>query len=257
MWKRGRSHWFLAAFLIVGSLIVLSMLIMGAVQTLMDVFAKNVPDTIPGTVASSRTDTVVMTSLQESVTVSQTAQKSFCVVIDPGHGGGKSPGVVCAGVEEETINLEIALRVKEKLEEEGIRVILTRTADAEVDLQERAEIANENGADIFISIHQNSLAEDTTTNGMETWYCGEKTDGSRRLAELIQEMTVLETGAKNRGLRESSELVVIRETEMASCLLEVGFLSCTEERSRLLSETYQDQVACGIANAVITYRSIL
>lgn len=257
MWKRRRSQWVLGGFLILGSVIVLSVLIVGAVQTLRDVFAENMPEGAVEPVETNQADAVVVMTSQESLTALQPVEKTLCVVIDPGHGGPDAPGVVCEGVEEAAINLEIALLVKEKLEADGIRVIMTRTTDLSVSLEERVSLANENNADLFISIHQNSLAADVVTNGTETWYCGEKNDGSRRLAELIQEKTVRETGAKNRGLRETSELVVIRETGMASCLIEIGFLSCEAERSQLLSDVYQDKVADGIAEAVRTYRSIL
>ncbi len=186
------------------------------------------------------------------VGTSATKPAAFCVVIDPGHGGADSPGTVSGGVEEAGVNLEIAKQLKKLLENQGIHVVMTRTQDTFVGLYERTALANELEADVFISIHQNSIA-DRETHGMETWYCPDETGTGQRLAELVQGHVTAKTGAKDRGLRTSDELVVVRETKMAACLLECGFLSHDDERAQLTDPIYQARVAEGIASGILAY----
>ncbi len=96
------------------------------------------------------------------------------VVIDAGHGGDSSPGCIVNNVMEKHICLEIANKVKSKLEDKGYIVIMTRDKDVDVSLKERIEIANKSGAAVFVSIHQNSIEHDEITNGIETWFNPEK-----------------------------------------------------------------------------------
>jgi N-acetylmuramoyl-L-alanine amidase len=96
------------------------------------------------------------------------------VVIDPGH-GGKDPGALGQHVYEKTINLAVALRLGKLIEEwfPDVKVIYTRTQDVAVDLYERGNIANRNNADLFISIHVNSIEKDRDkTSGNETYIMG-------------------------------------------------------------------------------------
>ena len=89
-------------------------------------------------------------------------------------------------------------------------------------------------ADIYISIHQNACEEqESPVQGIETWYCG-KTEGSRRLAQLVHKGALEKTGARNRELCDSTDLYVIREASMPACLIETGFLSNSEERKRMM-----------------------
>lgn len=84
------------------------------------------------------------------------------IVIDPGH-GGIDPGSVVDGIYEKDVNLEVALKLQAALEEEGYSVMITRNDDESLSLLERAEFANEVGAELFISLHQNSYGEDRVT----------------------------------------------------------------------------------------------
>ncbi len=94
----------------------------------------------------------------------------FLVALDPGH-GGEDEGCSGGGTEEKEINLSIALLLRQYLEEKGYRVLLTREGDTFLSLEERVRLANENRADIFVSIHQNSC-EEGKAQGVETWYAG-------------------------------------------------------------------------------------
>lgn len=175
------------------------------------------------------------------------------VAIDPGHGGVDN-GSNVGKVYEQEINLEIALRLADKLEDMGIDTLLLREDnDTGLSLEERVKKAENAGADIYVSIHQNFYdGKDTSVSGMETWYCGELAD-SRRLAELIHNEVAERTGANDRGLIESDDLYVVREASMPSCLIETGFLSNQKEREALLTEKYQEKIAEGIAEGIREY----
>ena len=173
------------------------------------------------------------------------------VVIDPGH-GGMDEGCIGDGVLEKEVNLQLARLLADKLREMGIDAVLTREDDISLPtLEERVRLAEDQGADIFVSIHQNACEEESA-NGIETWYCGDNAD-SRRLAQLVNMGTLDKTGAKERGLMESSELYVIRESSMPSCLIETGFLSNSKECEALSDPAYQEKVAAGIAWGIQYY----
>lgn len=173
------------------------------------------------------------------------------IVLDPGH-GGEDEGCSRQDVLEKDLNLQIAEKVRERLEEMGYRVHMTRETDKPLGLEERVAIANNAKADLFVSIHQNA-SEYTDVGGIETWYCAEQLENEfsgKRLAALIHKYTVQKTESRDRGLWDSQELYVIRETQMPSCLIETGFLSNKAECRRLCREEYQEQLAEGIAKGI-------
>lgn len=171
------------------------------------------------------------------------------IVIDPGHGGYDN-GSNIDGIYEQEITLKISLCLAEKLNEMGYNTLLLRE-DNETHLfpEERVEKAEEAKADIYISIHLNTYEQDTSVSGMETWY-HEKEDGSSELARLVQKAASKATGTRDRGLKETKELIVVRDTTMPSCLIETGFLTNKAEREALMSEEYQDKLASGIAQGI-------
>lgn len=176
------------------------------------------------------------------------------IAIDPGH-GGIDGGCEQSGTVEKEINLELALLLSQRLQEMGYETVLIREDnDTKMTLEERVRKAEEARADLYISIHQNTFdgAQASSVSGMETWYC-EASEGSRRLAQLVHKGAVEMTGARDRGLKETEELYVIREASMPSCLIETGFLSCAEEREALTSPEYQDKLTRGIAQGVDLY----
>lgn len=175
--------------------------------------------------------------------------EEIVVVIDPGH-GGEDEGCSRAGVDEKDINLEIALRVESGLKELGYQVVMTRSIDEGVELDSRVDIAKSSYADAYISIHQNA-SEEETVSGIETWYGVEHSaDDSKRLAQLIQKYTVSATESTDRGIIEDDSLRVVRENIAPACLVETGFLSNKDERTKLQTEEYQKALAEGIVNAV-------
>ena len=189
----------------------------------------------------------------ETVSYSQANKIDKCIVIDAGHGGEEEPGCIFGNVYEKNIDLQIAKKLEEQLSQVYTKVIMTRTEDVNVYLNERARIANRNNADIFVSIHQNALENDTVTSGIETWYNPEKDSVSKILAQNIQDNVIKETNAEDLGIKESTGLIVTKNTEMASCLVETGFLSSSVERQKLVSDLYQDKIVQGIFNGIEAY----
>ncbi len=174
------------------------------------------------------------------------------IVIDPGH-GGEDEGCSRAGVLEKDVNLQLSRRLQLELIDRGYEVLMTREDDNSVTLEERAEMANDANADICVSIHQNAY-EGEEAAGAETWYdTSNEAKDSGRLAKLIHKNLLSNTDALDRGVRETEELYVIRETDMPACLVETGFLSNTPERALLMDEAYQEQLVKGIAEGIDLY----
>ncbi|MCM1174993.1 MAG: N-acetylmuramoyl-L-alanine amidase [Blautia sp.] len=175
------------------------------------------------------------------------------VFLDAGHGGGDTG---CAGgsVEEKTINLEIALKVRDQLEERGYKVIMARDTDVYLAKEERVKRANASQADIYVSIHQNAADDGGSASGMEVWYDGsDESRENKRLAQLIRQQTALSTEAVERELRGDADFHVTGSTKMPACLIETGFLTNAKERNKLVTEEYQEQIASGIAQGIEYY----
>jgi len=178
------------------------------------------------------------------------------VVLDPGH-GGSDPGAVSGAIKEKDLNLSVALKTKSRLEGMGYSVIMTRYDDTAVNLQERPQIANRANADVFVSIHHNSLT-DPTVYGLETYYCpqysGEgKTMEQYPLANEIHNSILDATGANNRNIRQQSGFVVIRKTNMPAILIEGGYMSNPNELKLITSDYYQELIADGITKGINNY----
>lgn len=179
---------------------------------------------------------------------SSTPKTEFIVVLDAGH-GGKDPGAVIGDAYEKDIDLAIVLKLRDILEKEkGITVLLTRDDDTFVGLSERAAFANNNNADLFVSVHANTYG-DASVYGINTFYHPWKTS-DQTIASAIQSGAVAMTGGKDRGA-QSVNYKVLRETTMSSALIEVGFMSCPDELSNLLDSAYQEKMAQGIAQGII------
>ena len=180
-------------------------------------------------------------------------EKIPLVAIDAGHGGVDS-GSDRKGVLEKEVNLEIAERLAKKLEKLGFEVFMIREDnDTFITKEDRAAKANEAGADVYISIHQNTYEEqDNEVSGIETYYCKD-TEGSQRFAELVHTGVVTATGARDRNLRETDGLYVVREANMPSCLVECSYLTNKKEREAIASPEYQDKLAEAMAEAIYKF----
>ena len=188
-------------------------------------------------------------------------------VLDAGH-GGKDQGTCLKNVLEKDLTLNLTNRVAELIRKNkpGIKLILTRTDDTFVSLDERCQIANRNRADLFLSIHINFAQNNRLLSGTETFHANKKgaksivqashlernADKSELLAWLLQKSYYESGRPADRGAR-ASNLYVLLNTEMPAALTEVGFLSNVSDAAYLQSERGQKQIALDIYNALNEY----
>jgi N-acetylmuramoyl-L-alanine amidase len=214
------------------------------------------------------------------------------IVIDAGHGGSDEGAVGKLGTMEKDITLDIAKKMCERLREGGFRnLFMTRTDDSDVSLQDRVKIAKEVKADLFVSIHVNSIPN-YPANLIETFYFGPSRDAailkladrenkgskyglsdfkeiverlgktmklqeSRKLAESIQKSLVQKTREKNPHIRDNgvkrAPFAVLIGTDVPSVLAEVSCLSNTKEERALNSEKHRENIAEYLAAGVTNY----
>lgn len=173
---------------------------------------------------------------------------AMVVVVDAGH-GGKDQGTCAGDVLEKDVNLAVAQKLAEKLTASGVRVIMTRNADVKVGLEERAELANEEKADMFISIHCNYYEDSTEIKGLECYYREGSAEGEE-LANRISESFEGVDSVENRGTK-TADYRVLRKTDMQAVLIELGYMSNREECRKLLDEDYQELLAEKIAAGIL------
>jgi N-acetylmuramoyl-L-alanine amidase len=176
------------------------------------------------------------------------------VVLDPGHGGWDRGGLRNVKLPEKTMNLETALIVRDLLEENGLKVIMTRETDVFIPLSARVAIANRHDNAIFISIHYNA-DYGSAGHGIET-YCSRYTAVARPLRHMIHEQLVSRTGARNRGERTAG-YYVLRHADIPAVLVEGGFLSNPRESKKIGDPDYRRLLAECIADGVLDYRDSL
>lgn len=172
------------------------------------------------------------------------------IVIDPGHGGSDSGAPGPGGVDEKDIVLSVARKVRTLLEEAGARVVLTRDGDETVGLYERADVAGQAGAALFVSIHANA-SPFPGVSGLETYYYPGSTEG-KRLAAALQRALVARLGRPDREIH-GADFVVVREPDVPAALVECGYLTNREEARMLISEEFQLRLARAIAEGILRY----
>jgi len=164
------------------------------------------------------------------------------IVIDPGHGGSDPGAIGITGLREKVVNLAVAQHLVNMLKDAGAKVLVTRSGDQSVSNQQRVDLANDAGADLFISIHANAFSN-PESNGTETHYCGKNssTTASKYLAQQLQRELVPALGLRDRGVKANS-FFVLTKTNMPAALVELGFLTNAEEE-KLLGEKKTQQAA--------------
>lgn len=170
------------------------------------------------------------------------------IVLDAGH-GGKDPGAVNGTKYEKVAALQIAKKVGEKLKAKGYNVKYTRSKDVYFTLQERCTMSNNWDADIFVCIHLNA-ATNKDAKGIETWRYQNVGSTTKKLADEVQTELIAATGAKNRGVKTTTNLYVLKHTVASACLIECGFISNDAEAKKLFTSSYQDKLATAIAKGV-------
>lgn len=178
--------------------------------------------------------------------------KDIKITIDPGHGGSESGAIGCLGTKEKDVNLAIALNLKEKLENLGAKVFMTRYEDFNVELSDRVEKSNYYGADIFLSIHNNALPDasaDKDATGTETYYFYPQ---SKELAKFLADSISKYTGFRNNGARGQS-FAVVRNTQSIAVLLEIGYMINPDDNYKLIDPEFQNKISDGIINGLERY----
>jgi N-acetylmuramoyl-L-alanine amidase len=176
----------------------------------------------------------------------------YKVVLDPGHGGPDPGAVGINGLRETDVVLDVSLQVAQILQAKGVQVLLTRTSEVDVDLPPRVALANNSGADLFLSIHANALSMSRPdVNGIETFYF--QGGRSKAFAEAIQaQMLVVSPGSPDRGAR-SGRFFVIRRTVMPAALAEMGFVTGQLDSPRLADPSFRRRMAVAIAGGILNY----
>ncbi len=174
------------------------------------------------------------------------------VMIDPGHGGNDVGATVGgkADVYEKTINLAIGLKVRDKLEELGFTVVMTREEDVYLSTGERLQAYKDSEATGFVSIHLN-VFDDPSVSGCEVHYRGERNANSEFMAECILDGICGETGIRKRNVVDSNFEVLL--SGKPSVLAECEYMSSETEYPKLKDDSYQDLIAQGIANGLVKY----
>ena len=167
------------------------------------------------------------------------------IIIDPGH-GGRDPGAVYQGRKEADDTLRLALALGDRLKQAGYQVLYTRTTDVYNTPYEKAMMGNRSGADLFVSIHRNSVERPNTSNGVETLVYKD-TGLPGELARNINE-ELAQLGFSDRGVVERPGLVVLRRTEMPAVLIEAGFIN--NDQDNALFDQQLEEMAGAIADGI-------
>lgn len=180
--------------------------------------------------------------------------KKYTILVDPGHGGhDKGTQDKSRKIYEKDVALEIGKKVAAKLSKQNdIQVIISRTEDKFISLDDRVKMANSQNIDILVSIHLNAEGGGDTANGVETYYRKGAIDGSDKLAKKIQDTISSYVSIKDRGIREDI-YKVIKDSRMPAVLVECGFLTNPKEAKKLLDSNYQNQLADGIVQGVLSF----
>ncbi len=177
--------------------------------------------------------------------------RGHIVAIDPGH-GGKDPGAIGpSGLREADVVLDIALRVRDLLVQDGIRTVMIRDNDATVELQDRPQLARDAGATLFVSIHANAHGR-ATVNGSETYYL---TPQSLALAQMIQDELGVVLGLPSRGIK-TANFLVLRDSGVPSVLVETAFISNADDEARLRDPAFRQRLAAAVHRGITKFLAI-
>ncbi len=194
---------------------------------------------------------------------SKAKSTTLCIVIDAGHGGIDPGKIGINNALEKDINLEIALKLEKKLEDAGIKIVMTRTDDTGLysesstnkkveDMQERCKLIAESEPVFTVSIHQNSYVTEDI-KGAQVFYYGQSEVG-KELAETLQESLISLVDPDNhRQAKANESYYLLKKTTSPTVIVECGFLSNSEEAALLVTSDYQDTLVDAIYQGIFTY----
>lgn len=182
------------------------------------------------------------------------------IYIDPGH-GGVDPGSIYKDIYEKDINLEICKKIKNSLEQKGAIVYMTRYGDYDLsyikssqrkksDLNNRSKIINESGADLYISIHLNSVSS-SSWRGAQVFY--DDVNSKNKHIALLFQKKFQKNLHTDRKVKEIKTMLLNRKVTIPGVLIEIGFLSNANERYLLRQSSYQRKISKNITEVLIDY----
>jgi len=199
------------------------------------------------------------------------------VCLDPGH-GGRDPGFRSGSRHEKTYTLLLAKEVRDALQKQNIKVVLTRSTDYYLDLEARPALAARRGADLFVSLHFNAAGSGSsssvkgtevfalTPRGAPSTSTGDTggnagspgnryDDRNLLLAYNLQKALVSGLGSEDRGVQRA-RFAVLREAAMPAVLIEAGFMSNPGESRRIFDSAYRKRIAKAIADGIVAYKRV-
>jgi N-acetylmuramoyl-L-alanine amidase len=197
------------------------------------------------------TQTQTHTQARAVAISSEGSRPSTTVVIDAGHGGHDRGGIAGQRVDEKTMNLDVAQRLKAVLQSSGYRVVMTRDSDVFIPLGTRVAIANSYRDAIFVCVHFNATSR-RSASGIETYFYSSQ---SLPLASAIHYYVAGGAPSANRGVRRRG-FYVLRNTRIPSVLVECGFLTNPTEAQHALSSAYRQKLALEIAHGIQNRSSV-
>lgn len=196
-------------------------------------------------------------------TKTENTDGQITIVLDPGH-GGRDPGKVgINGALEKDINLAIALKLKSLLEQNDIRVIMTRDTDdglykdsdnnkKAVDMRNRVDIINNSKAVLAVSVHQNSYTSEEI-KGAQVFYYTKSPEGKQFAGVMQNQLKATLMDGNKREAKSNDSYYMLRKTECPIVIVECGYLSNTGEATLLLTEDYQEEMAWAIHLGIFRY----
>ena len=190
-------------------------------------------------------------------------EKEYVVVVDAGHGGFDPGKVGINGAEEKNINLEIARKVEEYLLAQDVDVIMTRKDGNGLydqaaenkktqDMRRRVEIMEAAGADLVVSVHQNSYPEEYVHGG-QVFYHEDSMAGQTAAGLIQKQLKNIADPDNNRQIKSDNSYYLLKKTKAPIVIVECGFLSNYAEAQKLITGEYQDKLAWAICMGIMQY----
>ncbi|MCL2719289.1 MAG: N-acetylmuramoyl-L-alanine amidase [Lachnospiraceae bacterium] len=189
--------------------------------------------------------------------------KAYRVIIDPGHGGVDPGKVAASGAHEKDINLKIAQKLKTFLEAQDVYVVMTRETDEGLyspgasnkkveDMKNRLVLIESAGADVAVSIHQNSYHQEAIHGAQVFYYTSSK--AGKKLSEIIQARLIAGVDPDNRRQAKGNDsYYLLKKTTIPLAIIECGFLSNAAEAGKLSDDYYQEKLAWAIHLGIMQY----